>query len=132
MTTRTAYWWQLPIAVFVIGMAAPAAHADERRKGGVPPPDVWFSEIAGHYAFPGKRWLTVTGSAYKIRAQLDGHPEVLLVRAGGGVLKAADGSFTLTFRQHENGSVTDVELEETAGRETAPAGAGSRSLSISR
>lgn len=126
MTTRMAYWRQLPIAVFLIGMAAPAAHADERRKSDVATPDVWFSEIEGHYAFPGKRWLTVTGSAYKIRAQLDGHPEVVLVRAGGGVLKAADGSFTLTFRQHGNGSVTDVELEETVERETAPAGSVSR------
>lgn len=118
-------WWQLGLVVFVICGAARGAHADEdRRREEASPQEVWVSDLKGQYEFAGGRLLTITGTQYKLHAQLDGHPDTIMVRVGPSVFKAADGSFTLRFRPHANGNVVTVDLTEAPGqapaRGTAP------------
>ncbi|TQK11065.1 hypothetical protein [Herbaspirillum sp. SJZ107] len=104
------------IAVVASYGALITASADEARPvTDVATPSAQFADMRGQYEFAGGRLLTITGGAYKIRAQLDGRPEVAMVRVGASTLQAADQSFTLTFEQHDNGTITRVDLEERPG-----------------
>lgn len=108
------------ISAVLLYAALHAAHADEPGKDRDPPAQqLLLDDIRGQYAFPGGRLLTMTGSAYRIRAQLDGHGEMVVTRVGPAAFRAADGSFTLRFRPQGNGTVLIVDLAEAAGR--APA-----------
>nr|WP_314543961.1 hypothetical protein [uncultured Massilia sp.] len=107
------HWWQLGLAVFVICGAARGASVDEdRRREEASRQEVWVSDLKGQYEFAGGRLLTITGTQYRLHAQLDGHPDTIVVRVGPSVFQAADGSFTLTFRPLGNGTVLAVDLQE--------------------
>jgi hypothetical protein len=88
------------------------------RAAGAEPP-IRLDDIKGQYAFPGGRLLTMFGSEYKVRAQLDGHPGMVMVRTGPSTFRAPDGSFTLAFRPHENGNVLIVDMAENVEEESA-------------
>ncbi len=92
------------------------ANAGEAKPvSGVPVPSAQFEDLKGYYEFADGRLLTITGSTYKIRAQLDGRPEIAMVRVGASTLQAADRSFTLIFEQQDNGTIVNVDLEERPG-----------------
>jgi hypothetical protein len=111
-----AHLYQCCVAAFVLYGALSTANADEARSvTDVPAASAQFADMKGQYEFAGGRLLTITGSAYKIRAQLDGRSEVAMVRVGASTLQAVDHSFTLTFDQHDNGTITTVDLEERPG-----------------
>jgi hypothetical protein len=104
----------LCIAIFAFyGASAFAAEAGPQAQPDLSSRNVMFSYIKGQYEFASGRLLTLTGSEHRIRAQLDDHPEVIMVRTENSALEAVDGSFKLTFRQYPNGTVTTVDLEET-------------------
>jgi hypothetical protein len=69
-----------------------------------------FDDIKGQYDLANGRTLTISGSARRVLAQLDGGPQTVLVPSDNAVFTAQDGSFMLTFVQHENGSVSGVTL----------------------
>jgi hypothetical protein len=107
-------------ALFCLCGSAGVASADEqRRTADAVLAHVRLDDIKGQYAFPGGRLLTMFGSEYRVRAQLDGHPDMVMVRTGPSTFRAPDGSFTLTFRPHENGSVLIVDLDEAGGQAAA-------------
>lgn len=117
---------RLPTALFMMALAtglsagAATAHADDRNEHGKAAlPRAQLSEIRGQYTLADGRRLTMTGSAYKIRAQLDGRPETVVAPAGGAVFRAVDGSLSLHFEQYANGNVTGVTLVETPGPASA-------------
>jgi|AraplaDrversion2_2_1032049.scaffolds.fasta_scaffold00706_23 hypothetical protein len=74
--------------------------------------DVIPADIKGQYELADGRLLTITGSGRRMRAQLDGRRDALLVPAGEATFDAVDGSFRLRFDEYENGSVTAVKLDE--------------------
>ncbi|MFK3736242.1 hypothetical protein [Massilia sp. TN1-12] len=113
---RGTHAWGQCIAACFLCAAVQVAHAEEAKlDGDVPAVQVGLDDIRGQYAFPGGRLLTMTGSAYRIRARLDGHEEVIVARTGPATFRAEDDSFTLHFRPHGNGNVVAVDLEEAPG-----------------
>lgn len=107
------------LAATVCGHAG-AARADDGGQARQPSdPAASLDDIRGQYVLADGRVLTITGSGRKIRAQLDGRPDSVLVPAGGAVFDARDGAFRLIFEQHASGNVTGVQLEESRERTAA-------------
>jgi hypothetical protein len=108
----------------VLGGAVGMAHAEHAGP----------ADVKGQYELADGRLLTITGSGHRMRAQLDGRGDTLLVPAGRAVFDAVDGSFRLRFKEHENGSVTAVKLDErrVTGREAETGGRGAQALGAAR
>jgi hypothetical protein len=108
------YKWCIVVGA-LYGTLSTADAGEAKPVTGMPMPSAQFEDLKGYYEFADRRPLTITGSTYKIRAQLDGRPEIALVRVGASTLQAADHSFTLIFEQQDNGTIVNVDLEERPG-----------------
>jgi len=109
------------VAVFATSFLGGAcvAHAEDSGAAGIKAiSGAQLDDFKGQYLLADGRVLTISGSGHKIHAQLDDQPQMALVSAGGAVFTAKDGSFRLTFAQHDNGNVSGVTLDE--GRTGAP------------
>lgn len=100
---RVPHTFGLAILAITLGGCAGIANTNDAASA---------DELRGQYALADGRLLTMTGSAHRIRAQLDGRPDTLVVPAGGAMFNAVDGSFRLSFNQLENGIVAGVKLDE--------------------